>query len=303
MDLLPEKSLRGLLDQHRLRPSKGLGQNFLIDKAILAKIVETADLKANDVVLEIGPGTGILTKELARMAKKVIAVEKDLGMVEILKETVKDFKNVEIVHGDILKISNFPPAFAEREFPIFNFKFFPSWTGSRRSGTISNYKVVANLPYYITSPVIRKFLEEKSQPKIMVLMVQKEVAQKICSQPPDMNLLAVSVQFYAESQIISFVPKDAFWPKPEVDSAILKITPLINANKESIDTKLFFGVVKAGFSQPRKQLASNLEKKLKLKNKKVKTWLTNNNINPQRRAETVSLQEWIKLTKSFADIV
>src|SRR3989344_4168877 len=159
MDLLPEKSLRGLLDQHRLRPFKGLGQNFLIDKAILAKIVEAADLKANDVVLEIGPGTGILTKELAQRVKKVIAVEKDLGMVEILKETTKDFKNVEIVHGDILKISNFPPAFAEREFPIFNFKSFPSWTRSRRSGTISNYKVVANLPYYITSPVIRKFLE------------------------------------------------------------------------------------------------------------------------------------------------
>ena len=303
MDLVSEKGVKKLLDQYQLRPSKGLGQNFLVDKAVLAKIIETADLKANDVVLEIGPGLGTLTIELAKRVSRVIAVEKDLGMVEILKETTKDFKNVEIVHGDILKISNFPPAFAEREFPIFNFKFFPSWTRSRRSGTISNYKVVANLPYYIVSPVIRKFLEEKSQPKTMVLMVQKEVAQRICSQPPDMNLLAVSVQFHAESQIISFVSKDAFWPKPEVDSAILKITPLINANKESIDTKLFFRVVKAGFSQPRKQILNNISDKLKIEKEKVRTILLNNGVAPERRAGTLTIEEWLKLTGNFSGIL
>ena len=295
MDLASEKGVKKLLDQYQLRPSKGLGQNFLVDKAVLAKIIETADLKANDVVLEIGPGLGTLTIELAKRVNRVIAVEKDLGMVEILKETTKDFKNIEIVHGDILKISN-------SQFPIFNFKFFPSWTGSCRSGTISNYKAVANLPYYIASPVIRKLLESKDPPKTMVLMVQKEVAQRICSQPPDMNLLAVSVQFYAEPQIISFVPKDAFWPKPEVDSAIIKIIPLINANKNLIDANHFFRIVKAGFSQPRKQLANNL-RQLGLEKEAIKKNLLAEQVNPERRPATLTIKEWIKLTKSFTDIL
>jgi len=156
--------------------------------------------------------------------------------------------------------------------------------------------VVANIPYYLTSPLIRKFLEEKNPPQEMVLMLQKEVAQRICSKPPDMNLLAVSVQFYAEPKIISYVSKNCFWPAPKIDSAIIKIIPKI---KKQIKNDLFFKVVKAGFSQPRKQLVNNLSKTLKLTKEQTIALLIKNNIKPNQRAETLSIEDWIKLTNSF----
>ncbi len=195
MKLTSLREIKLLFQKNFVRPAKSLGQHFLIDKEILRKIIETADLKPEDTILEIGPGIGTLTLELAKRAKKVVAIEKDPKMVEVLKETLKDFKNTKIIPGDILKI-NTRYYIQERK-----------------------YKVVANLPYYITSPVIRKFLESnETTPKEMVLMVQKEVAQRICAKPPEMNLLAVSVQFYAKPEIISFVSKKSFWPQPKVDS-------------------------------------------------------------------------------------
>ncbi len=168
-----------------------------------------------------------------------------------------------------------------------------------------NYKIIANLPYYIASPVIRKFLESENQPKFMVLMVQKEVAQRICAKPPDMTLLSASVQFYAKPKIVSYVSKNCFWPAPKVDSAIIKIIPhasfpLFPRKRESRKfSELFFKIVKAGFSHPRKQLINNLSKGLEIDKEKIKTWLSKNGIQPIQRAETLNVEDWLKLTKSL----
>jgi len=279
MDLTSKRIIKNLLEKYGVRPFKGWGQNFLIDKSVLKKIIESADLKKSDIVLEIGPGIGTLTFELARKVKKVIAVEKDPKMEEILRELLEcwNVRNVKIIKRDILKLDLKPY-------------------------TLNPYKIVANLPYYIVSPVIRKFLElTEVRPLEMILMVQKEVAQRICAKPPDMNLLAVSVQFYAKPEILFYVSKNSFWPRPKVDGAVLKIIPLTltNTDRKLTDTKLFFRIAKAGFSQPRKQLCNNLTKGLKLNKEKTKNWLLENQINPIQRAETLSIEDWFNLTKTY----
>ena len=270
MALSAKKGVKKTFKEYEIKPFKGLGQNFLINKGVLKTIINAAKLNSDDIIMEIGPGTGVLTQELAKKTKKVLAIEKDPKMCEILKKTLKEFKNVEIINQNILNYS----------LPAIN------------------YKLIANLPYYITSLVIRKFLENENQPKEMILMVQKEVAQRICSKPPKMNLLAASVQFYAKPEIISYVSKESFWPKPKVESAILKITPY-NESKGWASTKAFFKIMKAGFSQPRKQLANNLVNVLKLNKEAVKSWLLKNNIKPEQRAETLEIDDWIKLTKDI----
>jgi 16S rRNA (adenine1518-N6/adenine1519-N6)-dimethyltransferase len=276
MDLISPKIIKDLLSKYETKPSKGLGQNFLIDRNILNKIVDSADIKPEDIVLEVGPGLGTLTQELAQRAKQIIAVEKDDTMIEVLKETLKDFNNVEVINTDIL-----------------GYKL-----------QVQNYKVVANIPYYLTSPLIRKFLEDKNQPTEIILMVQKEVAQRICSIVPKMNLLAVSVQFYATPKIISYVSKSCFWPSPNVDSAIIKITPRgpssTRGGRASTDSpENFFKVVKAGFSHPRKQLQNNFGVELKMEKDQVAKWLMQNNIKPNQRAQTLSIEDWISLTKTY----
>ena len=258
-----------------IKPSKHLGQNFLIDRNIVKKVIKAANLKSTDIILEIGPGLGALTKELVKKVKQVIAYEKDPRMCQTLKKSLKNYKNIEIVNGDVLK------------FEII--KLFKNLKLK-----IINYKVVSNLPFYITAPIIRKFLEAKNSPKEMVLLVQKEVAQRICARPPDMNLLAISVQFYAKPEIISYVSKKSFWPIPKVDSAIIKIVP---QKKYNVNKDLFFKIVKAGFSQPRKQLANNLSKMLKLNKQEISSLLLKNNIKPTLRAEALTIKDWILLTK------
>ena len=286
MNLSLVKFTKKLFKKYSARAKKGLGQHFLIDQKILQKIIRVANLKSEDIILEIGPGIGTLTLELAKKVKKVIAIEKDPKMIEILKELLKNLKNVKIIEGDILKIFNF-------QFSIF--KQIPS----SKLQAPKNYKLVANIPYYLTSPLIRKFLEAKNPPKLMVLMVQKEVAERICAKPPDMNLLAVSVQFYSRPEIISFVSKKSFWPSPKVDSAILRIAPLINTDKKLINADLFFRIVRAGFSQPRKQILNNLVTGLKLDKGEVKSWLLKNKIKPTQRAETLTIKDRLKLTKTY----
>ena len=288
MELTSPKIIKELLVKYETRPSKGLGQNFLIDKNVLSKIITASNLKTTDVILEVGPGLGTLTQELAKQAGQVIAIEKDKIMIEILAETLSDFKNIQIIQGDVLKIEN--------------------WDLK-----IEKYKLVANIPYYLTSPLIRKFLESENPPEEIILMLQKEVAQRICSKPPNMSLLAVSVQFYADTKIVSNVSKNCFWPAPKIDSAIIKITPRGQTSRPTgglTSTNLFFKIVKAGFSQPRKQLAGNLlalshaegSKEFKLDKKEVNSWLLENKINPTQRAETLSVEEWISLTKTFNNI-
>ena len=261
---------KNILKKAGVPPLKKFGQNFLKDKSIISKMVEAAKVSPRDTVLEIGPGTGILTVELAKRAKKVIAVEKDERMCKILKETLQGFDNVKILNEDMRRM----PKMGQGE-----------------------YKVIANLPFYLSALIIRKLLESKNQPREMVLIIQKEVAQRICAEPPDLSLLAVSVQFYAKPEIISYINKKSFWPQPEVDAAIIKITPQKRLSALAPDK--FFLIVKAGFSQPRKQILNNLSKVLKLSKEKVKNWLLKNNIQPDQRAETLKVQDWINLTKSF----
>ena len=277
MNLASKKAIQNLLKKYQVRPSKRLGQNFLIDKRAIKKVIETANLKPKNIVLEIGPGVGNLTQELAKKVKKVIAIEKDPKMIEILKETLEDYENVEIIKGDILELDP----------RIYNLK-------------AKSYKIVGNLPFYLTAPVIRKFLEAlEVKPRQMTFVVQKEVGQRICAKPPRMSILAVSVQFYAKPEIISYVSRKSFWPQPKVDSAILRITPLIGAFRKMINAGLFFKIVKAGFSHPRKQLINNLSKGLKFNRGRVKDWLLKNNIQPNQRAETLTVKDWIVLTRNF----
>lgn len=273
MDLTSPTIIKKILAAHKAKPSKGLGQNFLINKNILEKIIKSAEIKPDDVILEVGPGIGTLTQELAKRADKVLAVEKDGAMIKILEKTLAGFNNIEVIQGDILR--------SELQLP-------------------EKYKLVANIPYYLTSPLIRKFLENPpagNQPQEIILMLQKEVAQRICSNPPDMSLLAVSVQFYAEAKIVANVSKNCFWPSPKIDSAIIKIIP--KKQKLDVSPDLFFKIVKAGFVQPRKQLASNLSRTLKLDKKLADLWLLRNDIQPNQRAETLSISDWISLTSSF----
>ena len=263
MDLASKKTIKELLRKYNITPSKRLGQNFLIDKSVLRKIIETANLSLKDTILEIGPGLGILTIELAKKAKQVIAVEKDKRMCEILKEVLKDYKNIKIINQDILRFNPYA--------------LYPK-----------SYILIGNLPYYITSPVIRKFLEINppagEPPKETILMVQKEVAQRIVAKPLRMNLLAVAVQFYAKAEIVSYVRKKSFYPQPKVDSAIIKIVP---QPIPKINTKKFFQLVKTGFSSKRKMLKNNLQLEESIL-KKIK-------INPKTRAENLSIQDWLKL--------
>jgi len=265
------------LKKHNIKPNKRLGQNFLISDIILEKIIEASQIKLSDIILEIGPGTGTLTKALAEKAQKVIAVEKDKKLADVLKGELEnnEIKNVEIINQDILDI----------KYKILN----------------TEYKLIANLPYYITAPVIRMFLEnppDNKSPKLMVLMVQKEVGQRICAIPPKMSKIAVFSQFYGKPEIISNVPKECFYPKPKVDSVILKITPFNNLDK-NIDKNLFSKIVRAGFSQPRKQLINNLSKSLDIKKQKIEDWLKKNNIEPKQRAETLKIKDWINLTDTY----
>jgi len=266
------KGLKSTLKNYSTVPSKGLGQNFLVDRGALNNLLEAAELKKGDVVVEIGPGTGILTKELLEKAKKVIAFEKDKRMCALLQDSLGKFKNLKIIQGDILT--------AAFKLP-------------------KNYKVVANIPYYITSPIIRKFLESENKPELMILMVQKEVGQRICAKPPNMSILSVSVQFYAKARIVRYVSRGSFWPSPKVDSAIIKINPLINADKKQINADIFFKIVKAGFSHPRKQLLNNFSKGLNLSREKIEKILKELDINPQQRAETLSTEKWIELSYNF----
>jgi len=272
------KDVKILLKKYGIRPLKSLGQNFLVNERVFDRIIRAAELSSNDIVLEIGPGIGNLTLRLGERVKKVIAIEKDKKMCEVLKNVLENqnVNNIKIINQDALKLD-------------FNQYIQKS------------YKLIANLPYYITSPVIRKFLELKKPPESMILMVQKEVAQRICAKPSKMSLLAVSVQFYAKPKIISYISKKSFWPRPKVDSAIIKIIPF-KLSWSKRDTEKFFEIVKAGFSHPRKQLINNLSKGLNLEKQKIEKWLLQNKVRPEQRAETLSVEYWQKLTKTHSKI-
>ena len=310
MDLFSKKEIKKLLKKHQISPSKRLGQNFLVDKSVVKKVVDAADLKPEDIILEIGPGIGTLTQKLADRVKKVIAVEKDPNMIAILGETIKRLRNVDLIQADIRRLK-FQITKGEEDSAAFFFRLVSlsqnsasKFQANSKIQIPKNYKIVGNLPFYLTAPVIRQLLERTDARRLYaVFVVQKEVGQRICAKPPRMSMLAVSVQVYAETKIMGYIPKKSFWPQPKVDAAIIKILPLkIKSHDRRISSQrrnLFFKVVKAGFSQPRKQLINNLSKSLKLSRAKVEIWLKKNNIRPTRRAETLTVKDWIKLTKSI----
>ena len=275
-----ENNVKYLLSKYGISPQKKFGQNFLTDKNVLEKVIKAGNIGSEDIILEIGAGTGTLTRELLKKAKKVIAVEKDPRMIEILKDSFKEIKNLEIIQKDILEME--PPK--------------------------KPYKIIANIPYYIVSPLIRKFLEVGRKPILMVLIVQKEVSQRICAVPPRMNLLAVCTQFYSDPKIISYISKKSFWPKPKVDSAIIEIKPKLKI----VPHETFFKIVKAGFCHPRKQVLNTLSLRLALSSlndvksnkERIRIWLLKNKIKPTQRPENLSVNDWIKLAKNYkGDII
>jgi len=246
-----------------------MGQIFLVDDQALAQIVAAADIQPTDTIVEIGPGLGVLTAELSRRAGKVIAIEKDDKFADVLKTQYLN-SNVEIVHQDAL---NFEP---------------------NTYGLIAeSYKLVANIPYNITSLIIRKFLEEDNQPETLVLLVQKEVAERIIAEPGDMSLLAVSVQFYAEAKIVAIVPKESFFPIPKVDSAIIKLK--VKSQKPKIQMREFFRIVKFGFAAKRKTLENNLAAGMHIKKDGARDIIKKTGFQAKIRAEDLSVEDWIRL--------
>ncbi len=263
-----------------MQPKKSLGQNFLKDEKVLDKIIKSAELKPDDFVLEIGPGTGVLTEKLAKKAGHVIAVEKDDILAEKLNKSFKESKKFEIIHGDIMGI-NLPEVLEKHKI------------GDKK------YKLVANIPYYITSSIIQLFLETKYRPNEMILMVQKEVAERICGKPGDMSILAVSVQYYAKPEILFYVDKSSFWPVPEVDSAVIRIT-IENEFPRKDEIKRFFRVVRAGFSSKRKTLINNLSASFHLNKKYVEEKIKKHGFQLEIRAQELSVEDWKVLTKEFS---
>jgi 16S rRNA (adenine1518-N6/adenine1519-N6)-dimethyltransferase len=269
-------NIQALLNQFGIRPSKGLGQNFLIDESILQNIVAAAGVGRQDTVLEIGPGLGSLTRHLSLAAGKVVAVELDQKLFPALETILQPFDNIHLIQGDILKL-----ALADLAL-------------------IDGYLVVANIPYYITSAIIRHLLESTPTPRKIVLTVQKEIAERICAEKK-LSLLAVSVQIFGKPSIQNQIPAKAFYPAPNVDSALVQIevspSPLINP--EHLDS-LFF-LARAGFSQKRKTLRNSLSAGLNIPTAQAEQLLTFVGIDPQRRAETLSIYEWGKLTDNYLD--
>jgi 16S rRNA (adenine1518-N6/adenine1519-N6)-dimethyltransferase len=266
-----------LLRAHGLHPRKGLGQSFLISPAALDNIVAAAELSAEDVVVEVGAGLGTLTRLLAREAGHVVAVELDRDLVEILRDELADLPSVKIVHGDILQISDL---------------------GVPHRG----YKVVGNLPYYITSAVLRRFLEKEPRPEIMVVTVQREVAERIVAGPGEMSLLAISVQFYGQPSIVARIKAGSFYPPPQVDSAVVRID--VREHPSALlgggpNDRAFFRVVRAGFGQRRKMLRNALSAGLGMTPVQVERALGQAGIDPRRRAETLSLDEWAEVTREI----
>jgi len=269
--------LQHLCKKYNVYPSKKYGQNFLINSEPIEKMLNEAGLSKDDVVVEVGPGFGVLTFPLAERVKKVYSFEIEKRVENYWQEQVKKHPNIEIIWGNVLK-------------EVKKVTFLNSST---------TYKVIANLPYQITSPLIRLFLELEHKPETMILMVQKEVAERICAKPGEMSVLSVAVQYYSNPEYIMTVPRSYFWPEPRVDSAIIKIS--LNKTKDAeIDVEKFFKIVKAGFVNRRKKLFTNL---VSLMGKDFKEELKNIfdelKFDTFIRAQELSIEDWQKLTKKI----
>ncbi len=270
----PEINPANLLRQYGLKPDKRLGQNFLVDESALDRVVEAAGLSQGDTVLEVGAGLGSLTCRLAEQARSVTAVELDGRLLPILRVILAGYDNIHLVEGDILGLD--PAALVDTP----------------------GYLVAANIPYYITSALIRHLLEARSRPRRLALTVQREVAERICARPGEMSLLALSVQVYGAPRIAALIPAGAFYPAPNVDSAVVRVDLYPEARMPAQDVPFFFRLAKAGFSQKRKTLRNTLAGGMQWSPGQASALLEKAEIDPMRRAETLSLEDWQRLVQT-----
>jgi len=262
-----------------LTPQRSKGQNFLFNVSVIEKMVKAAQIKKEDLILEVGPGLGILTESLIVMSNRVTALELDKKLFDFLKIKFIAAKNLELINGDIL------------ETRLSKFKS-------------QNFKIVANLPYNITSSFLRKFLSLEPKPESMVVMVQKEVGERICARPGQLSLLAISVQLYGHPEIIDVVNSENFWPQPKVDSVILKIDQIktwsqLGQLADGVAEKDFWRVVKVGFSAKRKQVVNNLAAGLRIDRQLVKASLLELGLDEKIRAQNLAISDWFRLAKSL----
>ena len=273
--VIPLFKVPEILKKYGIRPDKKLGQVFLCDLASLRKVIEAAEITPDATILEIGAGIGNLTRYLAEMAGEVFAVEKDLRLLPVLMTEMHPWKNVTILEGDILHIDP------------------DIWLHS------NGYLVVANIPYYITSAILRHLLSRANKPDRIVLTIQKEVAERVCALPGKMSLLALSVQIYGQPRICGRIPAGAFYPAPEVDSAVLRVDLHEDAIIPDTDQDILFRLAKAAFSQKRKTLRNALAGGLHIQPDESAAMLQGAGIDPQRRAESLSLEEWRSLLDNY----
>lgn len=282
MNLYAPSTIKAIKEKYGFKLSKSLGQNFLTDKHIIDKIIDATEITEDDLVIEIGPGIGVLTAEAAQRAGKVIAVEIDKNLIPILSETLAPYDNVEVINADVLK-TDLNKLIREAGF----------------SGT----KIIGNLPYYITTPIIMGLLENHVDADSITIMMQKEVADRIKSEPgrKTYGALSAAVQYYCEVDTVAIVPKEVFYPAPKVDSAVLRL----NLRKESpfalLDEKMFFRCIKAGFSQRRKTLANSLLQLGDVTKEQVQAALSRAGIEEKRRAETLTLGEFADLANAMTE--
>lgn len=298
-----------------MQAKKSLGQNFLNDEDVVEKIIEAGELSKKDKILEIGPGRGFLTRELVKNSAEVLAVEKDEELVKYCRNNLPQ-KNLDILEGDVLKL-NWKEILTNRGFLGISSlskvrgkteqrtEFTELVNGETRGNfdekicqTRNSYKLIANIPYYITGKILRLFLENDFKPQILVLMIQKEVAERICQKPGKHSVLSLSVQYFGEPEIIQTVPREKFEPVPEVDSAILKIK--LNRKKgSSLDLeKKFFRLVKIGFSSPRKTFLNNLSAGLKIEKQKIEEKLKQFGFDKNTRAQELRIEDWGKMVSA-----
>lgn len=284
-DIATPVRTRGILERYGFSFKKSLGQNFLIDTNVLKRIVEFAEIKEDTGAIEIGPGIGALTEQLARSSKKVVAFEIDQRLLPILAETLSEYSNVKVIHQDILK-ADVKKVIAE-EFQ-----------------DMDDIMVVANLPYYVTTPIILKILEDQLPIRGIVVMLQKEVAERISAKPgtKDYGSLSIAIQYYTKAEIVMTVPKTVFVPQPNVDSAVIRLTRREGPAVQVKDESFFFRIIRMSFAQRRKTLLNNLTSQLpngKQKKAEIVAALQESGIDPIRRGETLSLEEFARLSDTL----